>query len=213
MPLKSSIFGFASLGALTGALLIFSSTPIAGTLLPLLFGLTAAVGAFGLSKADLGKPENRDKIELVSKSAGALFVACLVTGVVSVAIKPAVIDHLNPPSETPIDVSDSPDVAKAVALRAKMLRLGATNAEIAAAVKAKADPAVLDQAIQLLGENPLGASVTTNAPGDAFQSLCKGKFCQSVPYLFPTPKDGAVANEVPPVPYVGALGKTMERRS
>ncbi|BBE74653.1 hypothetical protein [Oharaeibacter diazotrophicus] len=209
MPLKSSIFGFASLGALTGALLIFSSTPIAGTLLPLLFGLTAAVGAFGLSKADLGKPENRDKIELVSKSAGALFVACLVTGILSVAIKPAVIAHLNPPPETPIDVSDSPDVAKAVALRAKMLRLGATNAEIAAAVKAKADPAVLDQAIKLLGENSLGAPGATNAPpgAGAFQTSCEDGFCQPVPFKLAGPKDGGVA-QVPD--FVDAWRKAME---
>ncbi len=190
MPLKSSIFGFASLGALTGALLIFSSTPIAGTLLPLLFGLTAAVGAFGLSKADLGKPENRDKIQLVSKSAGALFVACLVTGIVAVAIKPAVLNYLDPAPVEAVDVSESPDVAKAVALRAKMRLLGATDAEIAVAVKANADHQTLDQAIRLIGDRAGGFA---NAPPLAFGLSCEGGRCSVAPTRSARARDGVIA--------------------
>lgn len=134
------VFGMASIGALLGIWIVLSESPVVITVLPLIFAIAGGWGGVSLLKLDFSKPGNQQKLRFIGSSVGALCTACIVSMLASIAARPALISMANPASIT-YAVENHADPASAIAVRAKLVALGASASEQAAVLASLDRPA------------------------------------------------------------------------
>ena len=178
--------GLFLLGALTGLLLAWSSTPIVSVIAPLLFGLAAAATTIVISRADPESWITKARLRVIGKSLTGLCSGCIVALVCGIYIK----DRVN--SRHDIDLSAQTNAVRLVIIRAKLNAIGASPQEIRALI-GKFDPKDeknLDEAIKLMaGTKDAGFRLRDLFPGVASQPRVPAPFNGDNP-TGPTEKRG-----------------------
>lgn len=118
----------ASGGVLVGYFVALSQSPVVATIMPLLFGLIAGATGFVLGKTDVTKQDASEKLKFWSAGFTAFSLAVLTSSLLALWLTRGVIDSHQPS----IDLKglEAHEAARLVALRKKLLILGADSQEI-----------------------------------------------------------------------------------
>jgi hypothetical protein len=121
------VFAMGALGALLGVWIAWSQSPVVVTVIPLLFGVIGSAGGYSLLKMDFSKPQNKEKLKVISVALGTLCLSCLLFMFAAIMSRPFLAALI---SRDEVDVSTLSSPLRAIMLRARLQALGAAANEI-----------------------------------------------------------------------------------
>ncbi len=154
-PLTGLVIGAGAFGAMLGAWIALSSSPIVTAALPLIFAIAGGVTSTMIAKLDLTKENNREKLNLLGASMAAFCIFCIVSMLGLLLARPLLMTHLAAKQQR-VDVSTHADPLNALLMRVRLEALGASDAEMRA-IMAKPIPAnqfQLDEALRSIAGRP-----------------------------------------------------------
>lgn len=123
------IVGLAAFGVATGFFAGASSTPIVGTLLPLLFGMLGGTGGVYLAAADLQSNTTSWRFAWLGKALAAFGLTCLVGTAIGISGRLYFAHAQLGADLTKLRYANVADAIEIAVLRSKLRMLGATSEE------------------------------------------------------------------------------------